>query len=192
MILGVSESDIPPKSWNIGGRAAFAWHVSFMPQILVCAEALASHECLMVVEDSCWPSSSLTPTRVYDELQRRDKALWLAAKLKPKVYTHRVGDAVVSALAAAGSKCVCGRAAFWRNVTTLFHSIDKNWSADAVFQSMVGLGELDLVHPFLGACMPHVSQRTRQVEISHGLAPSDIEGTLLPLPEGWEEQVGSM
>ena len=30
------------------------------------------------------------------------------------------------------------------------------WSTDAVFQTMVRLGELDLLHPFLGGCMAHV------------------------------------
>ena len=186
MIKGVAQKAFPPKSWKIGCRATFAWYVSLMPQILVCAEALGNNECLMVVEDSCWPSDSLTPQRVYDELHTREKALWLAAVLKPKVYNHRVGDTAVSALAAAGSKCFCGGNAFWRNVGTLFNALDKNSSTDSVFQRMVGLGELDLVYPFLGATLPHVSQRTRQVGF-HGLAPSDIDGNLLPLPEGWEK-----
>ena len=124
-------------------------------------------------------------------MHTREKALWLAAVLKPKVYNHRVGDTAVSALAAAGSKCFCGGNAFWRNVGTLFNALDKNSSTDSVFQRMVGLGELDLVYPFLGATMPHVSQRTRKVGF-HGLSPSDIDGNLLPLPEGWEKHLLSM
>ena len=140
----------------------------------------------MVVEDSCWPSDSLTPQRIYNELQKREKALWLAASMKPKVYNHRVGDTDVSALAMAGSKCFCGDNAFWRNVDTLFNTLDKNSSTDSVFQIMVGLRELELVRPFLGATMPHVSRTTREVVYSHCLAPSDIDGNLLPLPKEWE------
>ena len=129
---------------------------------------------------------------MYDELQKREKALWLAACLKPKGYNHSVGDFAVSARAAAGSKCFCGDNAFWRNVDTLFGASHKSSSADSVFQTMVALHKLDLVHPFLGTSMPHVSARTRQVVDSDGLAASDIDGHLLPLPDGWEKQLLSM
>ena len=56
---------------------------------------------------------------------------------------------------------------------------------------VVGLGELDLVYPFLGATMPHISQRTRQVS-SHCPAPRDIDGNLLPLPKEWETDLLSI
>ena len=111
----------------------------------------------MVAEDSCWPSDCLTPQRVHDELQSRGKALWLAALSPPKTHRHTVGNATCSALAVAGSKCVCGDNVFWQDVDTLFKTSDKNTSTDAVFQMMVGLGALDLVYPFLGAtasCQP--------------------------------------
>ena len=186
LILGVSEQEDAPQTWNLGCWASFAWQVALLPQILRCAQDLDTDECLMVVEDSCWPSTSLTPQRVYKELQERQKALWLAAALKPKTYQHQIGDVHVSAVAAAGSKYFCGDGAFWWKVATLFSKVSKQSSADSVFQSMVGMGALALVQPFLGATMPHVSQRTRQVGF-HGLAPSDIDGNLLPLPEGWEK-----
>ena len=125
IINGVAKEAFPPKSWKIGCRATFAWYVSLMPQILACAEDLGTNECLMVVEDSCWPNDCLTPQRVYEELQKRKKALWLAALLQPKVYSHKVGDTDVSARAVAGSKCFCGDKAFWRNVDTLFNTSDK-------------------------------------------------------------------
>ena len=191
IINGVAKEAFPPKSWKIGCRATFAWYVSLMPQILACAEDLGTNECLMVVEDSCWPSDCLTPQRVYEELQKRKKALWLAALLQPKVYSHKVGDTDVSARAVAGSKCFCGDKAFWRNVDTLFNTSDKNSSTDSIFQMMVGLGELDLVYPFLGATMPHISQRIRQVS-SHCLALRDIDGNLLPLPKEWETDLQSI
>ena len=145
----------------------------------------------MVVEDSCWPSDCLTLQRVYEELRKRKKALWLAALLQPKIYSHKVGDTDVSARAVAGSKCLCGDRAFWWNVDALFNTSDKNSSTDSIFQMMVGLGELDLVYPFLGATMPHISQRIRQVS-SHCLAPRDIDGTLLSLPREWETDLQSI
>ena len=191
VIDGVAEEAFPPKSWKVGCRATFAWYVSLMPQILACAEDLGRSGCLMVVEDSCWPSDCLTPQRVYEELRKRKKALWLAALLQPKIYSHKVGDTDVSARAVAGSKCLCGDRAFWRNVDALFHTSDKNSSTDSIFQMMVGLGELDLVYPFLGATMPHISQRIRQVS-SHCLAPRDIDGTLLSLPREWETDLQSI
>ena len=69
-------------------------------------------------------------------MQKRKKALWLAALLQPKVYSHKVGDTDVSARAVAGSKCFCGDKAFWRNVDTLFNTSDKNSSTDSSFQMM--------------------------------------------------------
>ena len=173
---------LPPKGWKIGCRATFAWFVALMPQIQCCANNLESNKFLMVVEDSCWPSNALTPKRVCDELQKREKALWLAAKLKPKVYKHTVGATEVSARAASGTKCLCGDKVFWQKVQTLFRTSDKNTSTDAIFQTMVALGELHMVHPFLGATMPHVSTRTGQVD-SGNLAASDIDGELPQLPK---------
>ena len=79
VIKGVAQKAFPPKSWKIGCRATFAWYVALMPQILACAGNLSGTECLMVVEDSCWPSDCLTPPRVCEELRERKKALWLAA-----------------------------------------------------------------------------------------------------------------
>ena len=187
IIEGVRQADMPPKSWKKGCKATFAWYVSLMPQILACAEALYGRERLMVAEDSLWPSDLLTPATVHKLCKRKDKALWLAALLQPKKYTHKLGDVIdISAVAAAGSKCFCGDKYFWRNVHIVFDVTDKDWSTDSIFQTMVGLGELELVHPFLGATMPHVSKRTDSVG-SHSLRASDVAGTLLPLPLGWEE-----
>ena len=139
----------------------------------------------MVVEDSCWPSDALTPQRVYAELQkRRRKALWLAAKRHHRTYTHSICTKTVSAKAAAGSKCFVGNKAFWGKVNTLFETTDKHASTDSVFQRMVGLGDLDFVHPLLGATMPHFSERTGKVDY-HDLVESDIDGNLLPLPGGF-------
>ena len=76
-----------------------------MPQILACAEALGNEECLMVAEDSLWPSDLLTPQLVYNQLARRKKALCLAALMPPQKYEHILGDTDISAKAAAGSKC---------------------------------------------------------------------------------------
>ena len=191
IIVGVGQEDMPPKGWKVGCKATFAWYVSLMPQILACAEALGNEECLMVAEDSLWPSHLLTPQLVYEKLARRKKALWLAALMPPKEYKHVLGDIDISARAPAGSKCFCGNKDFWRNVDFLFDVTDKNWSTDAIFQTMVGLCELDLVHPFLGATMPHVSMRTGHVS-SHGLAAANIAGTLLPLPSGWKKSLGPM
>ena len=109
VIDGVAEEAFPPKSWKVGCRATFAWYVPLMPQILACAEDLGRSGCLMVVEDSCWPSDCLTPQRVYEELRERKKALWLAALLKPKMYRYMVGDTTVSAFAVAGRTCFFGR-----------------------------------------------------------------------------------
>ena len=191
IIVGVGQADMPPTSWKVGCKATLAWYVSVMPQILACAEALGNEECLMVAEDSLWPSDLLTPQLVYEKLARRKKALWLAALMPPKEYKHVLGDIDISARAPAGSKCFCGNKDFWRNVDFLFDVTDKNWSTDAIFQTMVGLCELELVHPFLGATMPHVSMRTGHVS-SHGLAAANIAGTLLPLPSGWKKSLGPM
>lgn len=188
VITGIAREAMPPKKWKIGCRATFAWYAALMPQILACAGALGKDECLMVAEDSCWPSDSLTPQRVHDELQKRGKALWLAALLRPKTNTHRVGATDVSARAVAGSKCFCGDSAFWRDVNTLFNATDKNHTTDSIFQIMVGLGKLDLVHPFLGATLPHVSMRAANVH-SHNLASSDIDGKLLQLPHDFEQHL---
>ena len=97
-----------------------------MPQILACAEALGNEECLMVAEDSLWPSDLLTPQLVYNQLARRKKALCLAALMPPQKYEHILGDTDISAKAAAGSKCFCGNKDFWRNVDFLFNVTDKN------------------------------------------------------------------
>ena len=191
VIVGVAEKGLPPKSWRVGCRATFAWYVSLMPQILACAGDLGGTECFMVMEDSCWPSVCLTPQRVYQELLEREKALWLAALLRPRVYRHRVGDTAVSARAVAGSKCLCGDRKFWRDVDALFAASDKNCSTDAIFQMMVGLGQLHLVYPLLGATMPHFSQRVGQVG-THRLVPQDLAGDLLPLPGGWEANLHSI
>ena len=75
IINGVAKEAFPPKSWKIGCRATFAWYVSRMPEILVCAEDLGTNECLMVVEDSCWPSDCLTPQRMYEELQKQEEGI---------------------------------------------------------------------------------------------------------------------
>ena len=117
--------------------------------------------------------------------------MWLAALLRPRLYRHRVGDTDVSARAVAGRKCLCGDRKFWWDVDALFAASDKNSSTDSIFQMMVGLGELHLVYPFLGATMPHISQRVRQVG-THRLAPQDLAGDLLPLPGGWEANLHSI
>ena len=152
---------------------------------------LSGTECLMVVEDSCWPSDCLTPALVHEELQERKKALWLAATLQPKMYFHTVGNVAVSARAVAGSKCLCGNKDFWWAVDELFTTSDTNSSTDSIFQMMVGLKKLELVYPFLGATMPHISLRLRQVG-THRLASHEVRGTLLPLPRGWETGLHSM
>ena len=146
---------------------------------------------MAVAEDSLWPSNLLTPQRVYEELQKRKKALWLAALLQPKMYFHTVGDVPVPARAVAGSKCLCGNKDFWWAVDELFTTSDTNSSTDSIFQMMVGLKKLELVYPFLGATMPHISQRLRQVG-THRLTSHEVRGTLLPLPQGWETGLHSM
>ena len=50
---------------------------------------------------------------------------------------------------------------------------------------VVGLDELEVVYPFLGATMPRLRQRVRQMG-THCLASHDVRGALLPLPEGWD------
>lgn len=145
----------------------------------------------MVVEDSCRPSDALTPQRVYDELQKKQKALWLASMMQPRMYNQNLGDTGVSALAKAENKCLCGENTFWQNVGTLFNTVEKNGSVASVFQMMAKLGELDLVYPLLGATMPHISQRTRQIDY-HSLDTSGIDGDLLPLPPVWEQYLLSM
>ena len=100
-----------------------------------------------------------------------------------------VGTKMVSAVAAAGSKCFVGNRSFWAKVNRLFETLNKNASVDSIFQRMVGLDELDLVLPLLGATLPHYSMRTGQLFIHHGLAQSDIGGSLLPLPGGYIESL---
>ena len=191
IVEGIAEEAHPPKSWNIGCKASFAWYVSIMPQILACARRLGdSKECLMVVEDSCWPSYSLTPQRVHREVQTRGKALWLAASCPPKEYMHIVGDRTVSAFAASGCKCFCGDNLFWENVDRLFTTLDATTTTNAIFQMMVGLDALDIVHPFLGCTMPHFNLRTGVVGPDE-MTASDIAGTLLPLPKGWLNDVNA-
>ena len=72
-----------------------------------------------------------------------------------------------------------------------FTTSDRNSGTDSVFQMMVGLRKLELVYPSLGATMPHISLRLRQVG-THHLASHDVRGTLLPLPEGWATDLHSM
>ena len=131
-----------------------------MPQILYCAAGLGDKECLMVAEDSCWPSDCLTPQRVHDELQSRGKALWLAALSPPKTHRHTVGNATCSALAVAGSKCFCGDNVFWQDVDTLFKTSDKNTSTDAVFQWSGWVRSILCIHSWAPLCRTTYYLRT--------------------------------
>ena len=187
-IEGVKADDFPPKSaCRYSCKATFAWYVSLMPKIMSVVNAMRPDECLMVAEDSLWPTDMLTPDTVYAELHRRGKALWLAALTcgrRTRPYKFQVGDYALEAHAAAGSKCFCGNSRFWSHVEKLFSTQPHDFPTDSMFQMMVAMEELALVYPFWGATMPHVSMRQGQAR-NHNLKETDYEGKLLPLPASY-------
>ena len=156
-------------------------------RIMSVVNAMRPDECLMVAEDSLWPTDMLTPDRVYEELHSRGKALWLAALTcgrRTKPYKFQLGDYALEAHAAAGSKCFCGNRRFWSHVEKLFSTQPHDFPTDSMFQIMVAMEELALVYPFWGATMPHVSMRQGQAR-DHNLKETDYEGKLLPLPASY-------
>jgi len=163
-----------------------------MPQIRCIAQhTLEQGECLMVAEDSLWPSEALTPDTVSCLMERHaGKALWLGAYLKVQPRCMAVADhgIVARSLTPAGAKLFCGDLPFWQTVSEVFDVCDKYWSTDQVFQLLAGVKCLDVAHPFLAATMPHVSLRTRSVAAGSDASfrANHVQGALLPLPQNWD------
>lgn len=180
-ITGMKRDDAPPKSWRIGCKATFAWMMRLAPEI--CRLAGSLREPLMVAEDSAWPTDRCTPSTV-EELHSHHgkKPLWLACYLKPKMYSHDLNGRTFHAKASAGSKLFYGNADFWRKVKTLFDKCGKQFSTDAVFQTLVGMEELEFIYPALGATLKHISGRCN-FGVVDASPPLELQGSLLALPQ---------
>ena len=149
VVYGLKPDDSPPKAWKIGCLASVAWQAALMPKILhFVRQHLRPEELLIVAEDSVWPTDACTPTlvsKLHDQGwgdRNGPYGLWLGAARGPHNVELHFGDSHIriKTVATNGCKLMAGTADFWFLVDEFFQKLDKDWTSDAVFQLLTGIG----------------------------------------------------
>ena len=99
--------------------------------------------------------------------------------LNPKVYTLGLYDRSLIVRAQAGCKLFAGSAAFWATALSVMTRLPKEWTADSLFQTLVGVAGLHLVEPALAGSMSHVSARCNMKVVGASKLP--LDGPLVTL-----------